>query len=262
MGQQNARLRIGEPRRRVSGADALTQRLTAAERDRSHPPIRVRDAASLILLDRSGPSVLMGRRSARHTFMPNRFVFPGGRVDPHDSRVKVAKPYDPVTRDKLLARMRNGRGDARARALGVAALRETYEETGVLVGEPGGVCPSSADIWQGFGTRSLGLDLSALRFVARAITPPGRPRRFDTRFFVVEREAIADIDPHCVGPDAELEEIAWVAIEEAKTMPLPTITLTVLDELLDRLRADTRLPPDGPVPFYHWRPNGFVREIL
>jgi len=244
----------------ISGED-LTARLTAAERDRTSPPIRVRDAASLIVLDRSGPAVLMGRRSARHVFMPNMFVFPGGRCDPGDSRVAIAAPYDAVTEAKLMDRVRAGVGMARARALGVAAVREAYEETGILLGTPSARVPAGGDL-DAFAARGLGIDLSALRFVARAVTPPGRPRRFDTRFFVAAREAIAAVDESRVGEDAELEEIRWVEIDEARRMTLPTITLTVLDELTARLAQDPSLPPDLPVPYYRWTRGCFVRILL
>jgi len=245
----------------VISGEELTARLTAAERDRSSPPTRVRDAASLIVLDRSGPAVLMGRRSARHVFMPNRFVFPGGRVAPAASRVAVATPYHATTAAKLAARTGTRTGEARVRAFGVAAVRETYEETGALVGSPSARFPEGGD-WTAFATRGLGIDLSALRFVLRAVTPPGRPRRFDTRFFVVEREAVADLDPSRVGEDAELEAIRWVPIEEARHMELPTITLTVLDELTARLRGDPALKPDAPVPYYRWMRDRFERILL
>ena len=245
----------------MTSGENLTARLSAAERDRSSAPIAVRDAASLLVLDRSERTILMGRRSMRHVFMPGRFVFPGGRVDPTDARVHVARPYDPVTLAKLTAGMRSGRGEARAKALGIAALRETYEETGVLIGERGADLPSGA-AFAPFAERGIGLDLSSLRFFMRAITPPGRPRRFDTRFFVVDRACVAEVDESRVGEDAELEEIAWVEIDAARRMELATITLTVLDELVARLDADPSLPADVGVPYYRWQRQGFIRTIL
>lgn len=240
-------------------AEALTNRLTAAERNRIHAPVTVRDAASLIILDRERQAVLMGRRNARAAFFPGAFVFPGGRVDPSDSRVPAA-PYHPVTADKLRRGMRNGGGEARARALGVAALREAYEETGVLIGRQGP--PPAAPAFAPFAARGLALDLSPLRYILRAITPPGRPRRFDTRFFVVDREAIAATDPTVVGEDAELEAVDWVPLDAARRLGLPTITVTVLDELEARLAEDPDLAPEAPVPFYCWRRTGFTREVL
>jgi len=246
----------------VPTAETLTARLTEAERDRSHPPVPVRDAASLIVYDREGPSVLMGRRNARHAFMPNRFVFPGGRVDPADSRVAIAAPFDPVTQRKLAAHTSARHGPARLRAFGVAALREAFEETGVLIGRPSAGATPTSPAFAAFAARGLGLDLSRLAFVARAVTPPGRPRRYDTRFFLLPREAVIDIDPTIVGDNAELEEIAWVPVDEARALPLPTITLTVLDEMTERLAKDPHLSQDAPVPFYRWRGSGFTRIVL
>ncbi|WP_108659144.1 NUDIX hydrolase [Acuticoccus kandeliae] len=249
----------------MTSAEALTERLTKAERDQSHPPITIRDAASILILDRDdpkAPKVLMGRRNSRHAFMPNRFVFPGGRVDPTDARVRLGADYDDVTLGKLTAHMRNKTGAARARALGVAALREAYEETGVIIGRrDAGALPAGA-AWAPFADRNVSLDLGALRFVLRAITPPRRPRRFDTRFFVVDRAAVADIDPDCVGEDAELEEIAWVTIDEARGMDLPAITVTVLDELTNRLADDPALTPGRPVPFYRYVRGRFERVTV
>lgn len=244
-------------------AEELTARLNAGERDRDHPPVKVRDAASLVILDPAGPSVLMGRRNARHTFMPNRFVFPGGRVDVADSRVPVARPYHPETAQKLSSQTSSRHGPTRLRALGVAALRETFEETGALIGRSDSDRVPTSAPFAAFATRGLALDLSALSFIARAITPPGRPRRYDTRFFLVPRSAVVAIDDTIVGgEDAELEEIAWVPIEEARGMPLPTITITVLDELTRRLAADPGLKPATPVPFYRWQRKAFTRQLL
>lgn len=244
----------------MTRADALTERLTRTERERSHPPQRVRDAASLIILDRAGPAVLMGRRSARHAFFPGSFVFPGGRVDPTDWRVP-ARPFAPATLDRLTTALPARQGPARAHALGIAALREAYEETGVIIGRPGVAPPNDAG-WRAFAERGLGLDLSPLRFVLRAVTPPRRPRRYDTRFFVVDATAIAARDPSVLGADAELEAVDWIPVEAARRMKLPTITLTVLDELTARLAADPELAGAAPVPFYRWRRTGFVRELL
>lgn len=227
------------------------------------PRARIRDAATLIILDRSGPAVLMGRRSARHTFLPGVFVFPGGRVDRGDWRTRLAGTYDDGTLKNLTIRMRSGQGEARARALGVTAVRETYEETGVLVGRTDARDHvPSGDAWTPFAERGVALDLGALRYLSRAVTPPGRPRRFDTRFFVADRNAVAAIDPECVGENAELEEIKWVEIAAAREMKLAPITLVVLDELLARLQADPELSPEMPVPLFRWNGRGFMRYPL
>lgn len=243
-------------------ADALTKRLNAAERERRSPPITVRDAASLIILDRANEAVLMGRRSDAHAFFPGSVVFPGGRVDPTDARVPAA-PYRDHTMARLTTRLPARHGPPRARALGIAALREAYEETGVFIArEAGDVAAPRTKPFAAFAQRNLALDLGALTFLVRAVTPPRRPRRYDTRFFVVDRSAIADTDPTVLGPGAELQSVDWIAIDEAKAMALPAITLTVLDELTDRLRADPDLAEDHPVPYYRWHRTAFTRELI
>ncbi|WP_420391732.1 NUDIX hydrolase [Acuticoccus sp.] len=247
----------------ADGPDGADARLAAEMAvPKTHKKITIRDAASLILVDRQGPSVLMGRRSMKHVFMPGRFVFPGGRVDPTDARVRLARPYDGTTLNKLVAETRSGTTEARARALGAAALRETYEETGVLVGRKDVDLLPTGPAWTGFSDRGIGLDFSVLRFIMRAVTPPGRPRRFDTRFFAVDREAIADIDPSRVGEDAELEEIAWVPLKEARELEIPAVTHIVLDTLAERLADDPSLPPDRPVPYYRFQNKQRARVDL
>ncbi len=96
--------------------------------------------------------------------------------------------------------------------------------------------------------------------VARAITPPRRPKRFDTRFFAADRTAIAEEVGGFVGPDSELVELTWVTLPEAKVLDLPVITLSILEELEDRVSKG--FAPELPVPFYHERHRKFVRELL
>jgi 8-oxo-dGTP pyrophosphatase MutT (NUDIX family) len=246
-----------------SSMNDLAERLTKTERVSGHPNRRPKDAATLLVIDRSGDDVrlLMGRRHDRHAFMPGMFVFPGGRVDAGDSRVPIAGDYHPEVAAKLMCAMRGPKSAARARALGVAAIRETFEEAGVLLGKPHERTTRAAD-WNAFRERRIVPDLSTVRFIARAITPPRRPRRFDTRFLVMPAEAIADTLAPAVGPSGELEEVRWVSIEEARAQNLPTITKTVLDELMRRLDDDPALPPTVPVPFYYWRHGTAVRDLL
>src|SRR3954464_1902345 len=113
-------------------------------------PLRPRDAATLILLDRDGGStkVLMGRRHAGHAFMPGKVVFPGGRTDPADGSVAVAAGLHPAQQAKLPAGP-GGTTSARARAIALSAIRETYEEAGLLIGRKGVFATSRPD-WQGF----------------------------------------------------------------------------------------------------------------
>ncbi len=246
-------------------SDDLVKRLSSAERQMTNPNVRPKDAATLLILDRQANGeikVLMGRRHQRHRFMPGMFVFPGGRVDPQDSRVPVAGDYHPDVAQKLLHEMKGPKTQSRAKAFAVAAIRETYEEAGVFVGS------KSDKAWQGqgdfaaFSQRRLMPDLAPMRLVARAITPPRRPRRFDTRFFAVFADAIAESLPEGTGPSGELEDVAWLTLDDAKNLELPTITLTIIEELQNRLAVDPDLAPATPVPYYYWRRSGFIREMV
>lgn len=223
-------------------------------------PLRPRDAATLILLDRSGGEtfVLMGRRHARHAFMPGKFVFPGGRTDPADSRVPVADGLHPAEQEKIARGTRIGA--ARARAIALSAVRETYEEAGLLIGRSGRFGTARPG-WEAFAEHGVLPSLGCLRFVARAITPPGRVRRYDTRFFACWRKDVAAALPDG-GPTDELEEIVWLRLGEARNADLPVITRTIVGELQDRLAADPRLEPGGPVPFFRMVRGRFVRDLL
>jgi 8-oxo-dGTP pyrophosphatase MutT (NUDIX family) len=224
-------------------------------------PMRPRDAATLILLDRRGGEtfVLMGRRHARHAFMPGKFVFPGGRTDAADSRVPVADGLHPAEEEKIAKGTRIG--PARVRAIALSAVRETYEEAGLLIGRKGSF-ETARPGWQAFAEHDVRPSLGCLRFVARAITPPGRVRRFDTRFLACWRSEVAVTLPEG-GPTDELEEIAWLPLATAGVFAdLPVITRTIVGEIEKRLQDDPQLEPGGRVPFFRMIHNRFVREIL
>ncbi len=238
-------------------------RLTEAERERRWPNIRPHDAATLIVLDRSGaePRMLMGRRSPNLRFMPGMFVFPGGRIEPGDRVMRVAGSLNGTCEDRLLKRVQRP-SLMRARALALAAIRETFEETGLMLGSRDYGAPAAAPDgpWRQFAEAGVFPELDALTFVARAITPPRRPKRFDTRFFAVDRSAICHEVGGVVGPDSELVELAWVTLDEARALDLPTITRVIIDEVRDRIAAG--FGPYLPVPFYYEVRGRFVREEL
>lgn len=222
-------------------------------------PKRPRDAATLILLDGKGGDtrVLMGRRHMRHAFMPGKIVFPGGRTDATDGRVPVATSLHP----QVEARIANGRVTAaRARAIALSAVRETYEEAGLLIGRPGAFATGKPD-WQGFVDHNVVPSLDGLRFIARAVTPPGRVRRFDTRFLAAFRDEVA-VELAGGGPTGELEEIMWVPLKEAVETDIPAITRTILGELAAQLSDDPQLSPGMPAPYYYMRNNRFRRDLL
>jgi 8-oxo-dGTP pyrophosphatase MutT (NUDIX family) len=224
--------------------------------------VRPRDAATLILLDRSGPSpkVLMGRRHEGHVFVPNKYVFPGGRVDASDRRMSVGKPLDPEAEKKLMQHVQRPSA-AQARALALAAIRETFEETGLLLGVRG---QATAKVprgpWSAFAAADILPDLGALHFIGRAITPPGRPRRFDARFFTMDASAIAQRIDGVIGPDAELVELVWMPLKDAKQLDMPAVTGVMLEELDARI-ADG-FAHELPVPLYSMPRGHFRRDML
>jgi 8-oxo-dGTP pyrophosphatase MutT (NUDIX family) len=233
--------------------------------DAVEPPKKVppRDAATLILMDFKGkiPKILMGRRHSGHAFMPDKFVFPGGRVDPSDRRMNIASPLDQRVEDQLLAKTIRP-SSMKARALALAAIRETFEETGIMLGEKGlGAPPLILETpWARFTKQAIWPSLDQLYFVARAITPPRYQKRFDTRFFLTDASNIAHIEEGIIGPNAELTETIWVPLTRAKSLDLPSITAKILDEVTERLNGG--LNPFLPVPFYHEVRGQYIRELI
>jgi 8-oxo-dGTP pyrophosphatase MutT (NUDIX family) len=214
----------------------------------------------LIVLKSDGDAVrvLMGRRSARHTFHPDKVVFPGGRVDASDSRAPAADALHPAVDAKLQIGLRN---PSRSRSFAMAAIRETYEEVGILIGVPGK--PENGRgahaNWAPFLAEGILPSLAPLRFIARAITPPGGNRRYDCRFFAVNADAIAAQVPVA---ENELVSPVWLTFDEARLQPLPRITRIVLDYLEQRLVRDPELSPDGAAPFHFVRRGRRLEERL
>src|SRR3981081_3876902 len=179
-----------------------------------HPYRRPVDAATLILIDRTGPiqKVLVGKRHDKGVFMPGKLLFPVGRVDKNDKRVPVAAPIS----KELEANLTKGSPKtppSRARSLAIAAIREACEETGLCLGRKrDGAAPKLDGVWKPFSDAGLLPDPSGLFLIARAITPPGRVRRFDTRFFTADASAITHHVQGVVHAEAELVELGWVAI--------------------------------------------------
>lgn len=219
--------------------------------------LRPKDAATLVLVrrDKDAPRILMGKRHGGMAFMANKYVFPGGRLDPGDQRIAIGGNLRP----HVEARLTKGASAQRARGLALAAIRETFEEAGVLMGERAGNLPRTrAPAWQKFFAHGIAPKLDQLEFIARAITPPNRTRRFDARFFMADASAIAhQID---ALDNEELLTPAWLTLAEARALDLPSVTRAVLDETEARLSDG----PDGtrPVPFFHFRRGRSLRDFL
>lgn len=189
-------------------------------------PVRPRDAASLVLVRQTsdGPAVLMGRRARRHRFVPDMFVFPGGALELGDRTAPVLSPLDPAIERQL---------GPTARTYAVAALRETWEETGLLVGRMQDQRPA----W----------DLAPLQLRMRAITPPFSPIRFHARFFFVDAAA-AKGD---IGGNGELHDLDYYPLARALKLPL----VDVQEYLLNAMLKGEGLGPDahGRVPLFAYR---------
>lgn len=179
----------------------------------------IRAAATLILWRAStdGAQVLMGQRGAQAAFMPSKYVFPGGAVDAGDAASLEWMSAQCARR--LALRCPDGPAPS---ALAGAALRELTEETG------------------------LALTSGPLRFIFRAITPPGRSRRFDARFLLAAASGIiGDADDFSAAQD-ELSHLHWIGLTEARALDLPFITEVVLSEVTALLAGHTQ----PGVPFF------------
>ena len=191
--------------------------------------MKIRDAASIVLVDSRGqePRILMGKRAAKHKFMPNIYVFPGGRVDYADRFGPVGLNYQDDTLDLLMQQMRGRTTALRAQMMGLAAIRETFEEVDLKIGiESDTVHKTTNPSWAAFCKEGLKADLSKLSYIARAITPPGQNRRFDTRFFMADVSTY--LDHQQAQSSDELEDVRWVTFEETKELPLHFITKRIL----------------------------------
>lgn len=195
--------------------------------------MKPRDAATLILV-RGGREVMLGQRAKGHVFMPDKWVFPGGRVDPGDARLPAAAELRPET--EALLRL-GGVVRRPPRAFALAAVRETREEAGLVLGG------------------SAGADLAKFDFICRAVTPPGRTRRFDARFFMADAEQVL-ADDRPAGGD-ELLHVRWFPMEDAEALDLPSITRFVLKEARARLAGQALDPP-----FLRWSRGAHTMERL
>lgn len=228
--------------------------------------VRPKDAATLILVrhDDNAPRILMGKRHENHKFMPNKYVFPGGRVDRADSRIAPAKDLTTTVQRQLMDRMRGGAPTlARARSYALAAVRETFEETGLVVGTANKAqAPKSRHTdWNAYFQQGALPDLSRFRMVARAITPPYRNRRFDTRFFMGDASSILSDMHDTGGASGELLDLHWLTIAQARDLELPNITRAVLAEIEARLDAPKQATR-RPVPFIYFRGAKAVQDTI
>jgi len=204
----------------------------------------IRNAATVIVQRQTpaGPAILVGQRGSKAAFMPNKFVFPGGAVDPTDSTIPLGTALPDSCAGRLLED-----AELNPNALAAAAIRELWEETGLILGTPS-VWPDAPEDWQEFAARGMRPHAAHLRFFFRAITPPGRPRRFDARFFLIDASHIdGDLDDFSAASD-ELSHLHWAPLADVRNLDLPFITEVVLAELA---RHDDPSAAPQTVPFFN-----------
>jgi 8-oxo-dGTP pyrophosphatase MutT (NUDIX family) len=230
-------------------ADLIKAEAAAIE---GEPPVP-RDAATLILyrLTPEGPRILMGCRSSGHDFMPNKYVFPGGRVDDEDA----SAPSVSELREEIDRQLRF-KSQRATRTFPLTAVREVFEETGLIVGRATpsfGSCPAS---WSEYYAQGAAPCLEGFDFIGRAITPPMRHKRFDARFFMADADA-ALIDDRPPIDGRELNDLRWFTLAEVAQLDLPNVTRFVISEVEARLEGEMLRP------FYlYWSPDGHVRERI
>lgn len=222
-----------------------------------------KNAASIILIKgKPGKEeIVMGKRNKALKFMPGAMVFPGGRVDRADGGIKTVDQLHPQTSRKLITHMRGKSTERRAHALGVAAIRELAEETGLLIGDKTSTPPAHRD-WEMFARRSLAPSVSSLRLISRAITPPGIHRRFDTWFFAMRLEDHHHVPDNGFVSSGELEDLHWISPMQAMGSDTREITRVMLVELMNRLKEDPDLSPDYQAPSYTTRNGRFYRHLM
>ncbi|WP_439814742.1 NUDIX hydrolase [Zavarzinia sp. CC-PAN008] len=213
-------------------ADTLTEGRRAPTVAAGTKPVRPRHAASLLLVDRSGPEpkVLMGRRAPRNKFAPDIFVFPGGKLDPADRAMTPGTPLRPDVAQRL---------GPMGTALALAAVRETFEETGLLIGVAAPAHPVPSPSWAAFTASGLAPALDGIDILARAITPTDSPMRFHARFLVADSANVQG----SLGDSHELLDLGFRTIDESLRLPVWDVTEFMLAELRSYLNSGSSTFP-------------------
>jgi 8-oxo-dGTP pyrophosphatase MutT (NUDIX family) len=213
--------------------------------------IPIRDAACIVVVDGSAsePRLLMGRRHADQVFLPNKWVFPGGRLEDDDRDFADAFPgkFSP---DNLASEIK---------PFALAGIRELFEETGLLIGA-GGALLDPSPAWETFAAAGRTPAPEHLFPLARAITPPGRVRRYDTWFFLASAEALSD---ERGATDGELLDLGWFTLAEAYQLDLPHITQLVLNDVASIIRSEHPFRDVGTsLPYYYSDGTSFRRDLI
>ena len=204
----------------------------------------LKDAATIVLIRKDGfkNSLLVGRRGSKAAFMPSKYVFPGGSWEPKDNEIPLVQSLS----DKQSGLIALEADPIMSSSLGVTALRELWEETGLRL-SPKYPIEKHLKSWQGFYVEDQGPNLGSLQFFFRAVTPPGRSRRFDARFFFCESNHIYDDLDNFSKASGELSDLQWVDINYLHTLELPKITKIVVGYLKELILSNYNYTY---VPFY------------
>ena len=223
--------------------------ITAAADDTSRP-VRPQDAGSLIMLRRQGGQlqVLMGQRRLNARFMPGMLVFPGGAVDASDRALRPVCTLGPASVEAMAAYgpVAQAQAQAQTQALALAAVREAWEETGLLLGAPGQLNDASHPSWQAFAQAGKVPALGALRYVGRAITPVASRIRFHARFFMVDASHLTGN----LSGDGELCDLKWWQVGELVDVPMLDVTRFMLKRAVALLQGTAT---EQPAPLFTWR---------
>ena len=184
----------------------------------------------------------MGQRHSRHRFMPDQYVFPGGRVDRADHYATAAAPLS----QRVSALLQRAASASRAQALAMAAVRETFEETGLILGRPMAAPKRAPGAWGRFYATGFGPALDRLEYLTRAVTPPFRPMRFNARFFLADAEQVSGE----IAGSGELLGLDFIPIARARQLPIPPIQARVLDSVEEFLAAPDAWRQRNSVPRY------------
>lgn len=211
-----------------------------------------RDAASLILHRSTNTAngakleILLGRRPTKSSFMPDVYVFPGGGVELADSRARPATDL----RKEYAANMAVSNSFARARTIALAAVRETFEETGLIIGHESPHQTSKHSSWNFLVQKNAAADLAILRYIGRAITPTTRSIRFHARFFSCDTQLIQGFESQQLIGNGELLDLQWVDIGATEKLPLRPVTQYMMMQL-QKLNQKNNLNKAGNAVYMH-----------
>ncbi len=216
----------------------------------------IKNASTIILVRHLGAKkyILMGKRSSKASFMPGKYVFPGGGWEKSDRDVPVVQSMD-IQQKRLLMMQTSFTHSHR---LGITAVRELWEETGLRLSSRG-IFSKYPGSWKDFFLDHQGPNLRNLKFFFRAVTPPGRSRRFDARFFFCDAKHIYDDLDNFDKASGELINLKWVTISHARCLALPKITQVVIEHLISVIKSTT---DEVRIPFYSGGVDGMNKQYL